>query len=213
VNPTAGAADVITRVAAPGRVPWWGVVSAVLAPVFMIGGWELAAAVQPVPFDAVVRTISDLAARDTPHRWVMTVGLAGLGLAHVVTAVALRAGAWAGRVLLALGGLATLVVSAAPLPAGGGSSTVHTAAATVGFVALSTWSLLAFPRWRTGWVGAAALVGLLLWFGVELGGPRFGLSERVLAGAQATWPLLVVTRLVVRARLVTGGSRGGSSAP
>lgn len=185
------------------RVPWWGVVSAVLAPVFMIGGWELAAAVQPTPFDAVVRTISDLAARDTPHRWVMTVGLAGLGLAHVVTATALRAG----RAPLAVGGLATLVVSAAPLPAGGGSSTVHTAAATVGFVALSTWSLLALPRWRTGWLGAAVLVGLLVWFGVELGGPRFGLSERVLAGAQAVWPLLVVTRVV------TVWHRGGSSRP
>lgn len=179
--------------------------SAVLAPVFMIGGWQLAAALQPVPFDAVVRTISDLAARDTPHRWVMTVGLAGLGIAHVVTAAALRAGRSPGRVLLAVGGLATLVVSAAPLPAGGGSSTVHTVAATVGFVALSTWSLLALPRWRTGWVGAAVLVGLLVWFGLELGGPRFGLSERVLAGAQAVWPLLVVARLVI------DGRRGGSS--
>lgn len=189
---------------APARaVPWWGLISAVLAPVLMIGGWELAAAVQPVPFDAVTRTISELAARDTPHRAIMTVGLAGLGLAHVVTALALRVGRAPGRVLLGVGGLATVVVSAAPLPAGGGSSTVHTTAATVGFVALSTWSLAALPRWRAGWLAAAVLVGLLVWFGLELGGPRFGLSERVLAGAQAVWPLLVV----VHAR------RGGSSVP
>ncbi len=189
---------------APARaVPWWGAVSAVLAPVLLIGGWELAAAVQPVPFDAVSRTISELAARDTPYRAIMTVGLAGLGLAHVVTALALRAGRGPGRVLLGVGGLATVVVSAAPLPAGGGSSAAHTAAATVGFVALSTWSLLALPQWRAGWLAAAVLVGLLVWFGLELGGPRFGLSERVLAGAQAVWPLLVV----VHAR------RGGSSVP
>ena len=199
-------------------VPWWGVASALLAPVFMIGGWEVAAAVQSVPFDAVLRTISDLAARDTPRRWVMTTGLAGLGLAHVVTAAALQTGRTPGRLLLATGGLATLVVSAAPLPAGGGSSAVHTVAATLGFLTLSTWSVLAFPRWRAGWLGTTVLVGLLLWFGVELGGPRFGLSERMLAGAQSLWPLLVVGWVVlggraVRATLVTGGGRGGSSGP
>ena len=199
-------------------VPWWGVASALLAPMFMIGGWEVAAAVQPVPFDAVLRTISDLAARGTPRRWVMTTGLAGLGLAHVVTAAALRTGRTPGRLLLATGGLATVVVSAAPLPAGGGSSAVHTVAATLGFLTLSTWSVLAFPRWRAGWLAAAVLVGLLVWFGVELGGPRFGLSERVLAGAQSLWPLLVVGWValdgrVLRAGLVTGGGQGGSSGP
>ena len=54
------------------RVPWWAVVSSLAAPVLLIGGWTVAAAVQPVSFDAVVRTISELAARDTPHRWLMT---------------------------------------------------------------------------------------------------------------------------------------------
>ena len=48
------------------RVPWWGLVSSVTAPVLLIGGWTVAAGVQPVPFDAVVRTISELAALDTP---------------------------------------------------------------------------------------------------------------------------------------------------
>ncbi len=174
------------------RIPWWGMLSAALAPVFLIGGWEVAAALQPGGFDPVARTISELAARDTPHRWIMTVGLAGLGLCHVVTATALPIAAPAGRGVLAVGGAATVVVAAAPLPTGGGSSGVHSAAATVGFVALSLWSLAAFGRWRAGWVGAAVLVALLVWFGAELGGPRFGLSERVLAGSQSVWPLVVV---------------------
>lgn len=174
------------------RVASWGAVSAALAPVFMIGGWELAAALQPGGFDSVRETISALAARDAPQRWVMTTGLAGLGVCHMVTAAALRPASPSGRVVLAVGGLATLVVSTAPLPTGGGSSGVHTAAATVGFVALSLWVLVAFPRWRNGWVVTAVLVAMLLWFGAELGGPRFGLSERVLAGAQALVPLAVV---------------------
>jgi hypothetical protein len=38
------------------------------------------------------------------------------------------------------------------------------------------------------------LLGLLVWFGAELidGGRQVGLAERVLAGAQALWPLAVV---------------------
>jgi hypothetical protein len=48
------------------RVPWCGLVSSVAAPVLLIGGWTMAAAVQPAPFDAVVHTISELAARETP---------------------------------------------------------------------------------------------------------------------------------------------------
>jgi hypothetical protein len=41
---------------------------------------------------------------------------------------------------------------------------------------------------------AGVLLGLLVWFGAELigGGRQVGLAERVLAGAQAVWPLAVV---------------------
>jgi len=37
------------------------------------------------------------------------------------------------------------------------------------------------------------LVALLVWFGAELrGGGQVGLAERVLAGAESLWPLVVV---------------------
>ena len=38
------------------------------------------------------------------------------------------------------------------------------------------------------------LLGLLVWFGAELigAGRHLGLAERVLAGAEAVWPLIVV---------------------
>ena len=47
---------------------------------------------------------------------------------------------------------------------------------------------------ETGRRAAGMLLGLLVWFGAELiaGGRQFGLAERVLAGAQAVWPLAVV---------------------
>lgn len=201
----------------PGRhgVPLWGLVSAALAPVLLIGGWSLAASVQPRGFDSVRDTISQLAAVGMPHRWVMSAALAGLGLCHVVTAAALRPAAVAGRSVLAVGGAATLLVAANPLPAGGGGSQAHTAAATVAFVALSLWPALArrrhpaedSDRSDASWQGALGagprlvaavfLTALLLWFFATLrsGSTDVGLSERATAGAQAVWPLAVVLSL------------------
>ncbi|MHB8274817.1 MAG: DUF998 domain-containing protein [Dermatophilaceae bacterium] len=189
------------------RVPWWALVSSLAAPVLLIGGWSVAAAAQPVPFDAVVRTISELAARDTPHRWLMTSALVGVGLSHVVTAFALRPVAAPGRLVQGLGGLATVLVAVFPLPSGGGSSPAHTAAATVSFVSLALWPAFAWIRPRLPGqafetilgprVSAAATGTLLLtlaWFFDELlvSGQRVGLAERVAAGTQAVWPLVVV---------------------
>ena len=192
------------------RVPWWVLVSSPAAPMLLIGGWTWAAAIQPVPFDAVVRTISDLAARDTPHRWLMTTALVGVGLSHLATAYALAPAAAHGRLVHGLGGLATLGVAAFPLPSGRGSSAAHTAAATVAFISLAAWPAFAWVR-RPGpgqvvasvlgpRVSAAATSALLLavgWFFTELlvGGDSVGLAERVAAGAQAAWPLVVALSL------------------
>jgi hypothetical membrane protein len=193
------------------RVRSWALVSSIAAPILLIGGWTLAAAVQPVPFSSVVRTISELAARDTPHRWLMTSALVGVGLAHLATAAALAPAAPAGRLLHGLGGLATLLVAAFPLPAGGGSSRAHTAAAAVAFVSLAVWPAFAWRRHTSvallePRVSAAATCALLLalaWFFAEMrtGGQRVGLAERVAAGSQALWPLAVVlSARVSRAR-------------
>jgi hypothetical membrane protein len=189
------------------RVPWWGLVSCLAAPVLLIGGWTVAAAVQPVPFDAVTRTISELAARDTPHRWLMTSALVGVGLSHLATACALGSAAAAGRLVHGLGGLATLVVAAFPLPADGRSSPAHTAAAAVAFASLAVWPAFAWTRPQVPGRPVATLLGpqastaatftlllALAWFLAEqiVNGQRVGLAERVAAGAQAVWPLAVV---------------------
>ena len=83
-------------------VPGWGVVTSTAAPVLLIGGWTLAAALRPDPFDSVKLTISDLAALDAPNRWVMTAALVGVGVAHVGTALALHPAAPAARWLLVI---------------------------------------------------------------------------------------------------------------
>jgi hypothetical membrane protein len=184
------------------RVPWWGVVSAVLAPLFLIGGWTVAAALQPPGYSAVRDSISWLAGPGAADRWLMTAGFVGTGLAHIVTALALRPAALAGRLVLAAGGAATLVLAQFPVPAVG-VSTSHRLIATAAFAALAVWPALSWRRgidvpWalRPGPAGTATvvMVGLLGWFGAHFGGASDieGLTERFAAGAEVLWPLVVV---------------------
>ena len=110
----------------------------------------------------------------------------------------------AGRVVLAAGGVAGVLVAvfAEPSPA-------HVPVATASFLALALWPALSgLPGPRAGWLADAGLSALLVWFGLELDGPRTGLAERVVAGAQALWPLAVVGVLAARGRLRRGGDAG-----
>lgn len=194
-------------------VPRWAMLSATAAPVLLIGGWTVAAARQPAGFNSVRDTISALAAIGATDRWIMTAALGGLGLCHVVTAIGLRSAALPGRVVLVIGGLANIAVAAFPQPEGG-SSPAHVWAAAVGFVALAVWPALAWRRDRPAPFGlllpvaltaAAVLVALICWFASELYGEGnyVGLSERMAAGAEAFWPLVVV--ISARRKATAGG--------
>ncbi|MGQ0572664.1 MAG: DUF998 domain-containing protein [Pseudonocardia sp.] len=190
-------------------VPWWAKVSAAAAPALLIGGWTVAAARQPGGFDPVAGTISALAAHGATDRWVMTAALGGVGVSYVVTALGLRDAVPAGRVVLGVGGVATVGVAAFPLPETGDSA-AHAVAAGIAFVSVAAWPAVAGRSGRSVPAGlrrpvalaaAAVLLGLVGWFAVELNGPRVGLAERVAAGAQALWPFAVVlTALPLTAR-------------
>lgn len=182
-------------------------VSATVAPVALIGGWTLAQTRQSGGFDPVTETISALAARGADDQWIMTVGLFVLGVCHVVTAVGLTEAAPAGRILLALGGAATIVVAASPQPAA-----AHIPAAAVSFGALALWpGFSALPDRRTGILATAVMLVLLGWLGVQLrDGNHLGLSERLLAGFQALWPLFIVLVQVRSRRRVRSDARNGT---
>ena len=183
-------------------VPWWGVISSAAAPVLLIGGWTVAARLQPRSFNPVADTISALAAENATDRWVMTLALLGVGACYVTTALALRLVASPGRLILMAGGAATILVAANPEPAGSGSLP-HTFWAATAFIALAVWPAVGRgrgpavpyglrPAVRIG--ATVIMLGLLAWFYLELstGGRLLGLAERVLAGAEALWPLAVV---------------------
>lgn len=171
----------------------WVLVSAAAAPVALIGGWTLAQMRQSDGFNPMSDTISALAAEGADDAWIMTVGLFVLGTCHLATAAGLSEAAPAGRLLLALGGAATVVVASSPQPAA-----AHLPAAVVAFVALALWpAFSALPDRRGGRAVTAVMLVLLAWLGLELGGgDALGLSERVLAGLQSLWPLVVVLGVV-----------------
>ncbi|GAB3873373.1 DUF998 domain-containing protein [Dactylosporangium cerinum] len=190
-------------------------VSAATAPVLLIGGWTVAAALQPSGFDSLRGTISALAGHGATHRWVMTLALLGLGVCHCVTALGLRPVATPARVMLGAGGAATVLVAAFPLPRTG-SSGAHQLAATVAFACLALWPALSRIPGSAPQpvppvlmrVAAGVLVTLVVVFCAALAaGVLVGLAERVAAGAQSLWPLTTVLALHPRARAALGLTR------
>lgn len=190
---------------------WWTPLSACLAPMALIGSWTVAAARRP-DFHSARDTISALAAAGAPQRWIVTAGLTVTGACHLLTAAGLSDARARGRVLLALGGVATLAVAAFPLPAAHGTSTLHTISATMAFVALSVWPGAAvwsdapahpgrratndpFGR-RIGYCAVAVLLVTLAAFVAALAQGRYvGLAERITAATQVLWPLAAVAMI------------------
>jgi hypothetical membrane protein len=199
---------VASGIGGEGRVPFWVLISAAIAPIVLIGGWTLAASRQPAGFDPLRDTVSALAARGAHDRWLMTTALFGVGICHLVTASGLRTLARPGRSMLALGGAATIAVAALPEPTHG-SSAAHGTAAALSFLALTLWPVFA-ARGAASSVASATLAGLLVWFVVALvTGDWIGLSERVVAGAQSVWILMAAAaayRAARRREAVTSGT-------
>ncbi|CAL9638193.1 DUF998 domain-containing protein [Streptomyces sp. enrichment culture] len=190
-------------------VPRWVLLSSGCAPVLLIAGWVVAASLEGSAYDPVTQTISVLAAYGAAGFWVMTGALFALGVCHLLTAWGLRPAAAAGRLALAGGGVAALVVALIPAPSSGGSLR-HGSVAVVGFVLLAVWPVLAADggsaapwalRPAPACAATAAMVAGAVWFLVEIhleGAP--GVAERVVTALQSVWPFVVVTSCVRHCR-------------
>lgn len=162
----------------------------VLAPVALIGGWTVAAALRP-GFSSLHGTISDLAARNAPHRLIMTSALVLTGLALIAVAGLLHHARPAGRWALAVGGAGAIFVAANPLPDRTGH---HALGAFVTFTALAIWPVLAVRKspsiLRMVYAAAvtAASLALLIAFTTDSNfAGRGGLVERMLAAVEVLW--------------------------
>jgi hypothetical membrane protein len=183
-------------------MPWWGLASSAAAPLILLAGWTIAAGLQQRRYDPVRQTISVLAAHGSTDRWVMTIAFLAVGACDVITGLALRPAALAGRIVLIAGGIAGMLVGLSPETLGDGAPARHLLFAGLGFVTLTIWPAAAARRdearaapWAFRPViaagASAATLVLAAWFLAELvvGGSQLGLAERALGEFQALWPL------------------------
>ncbi len=198
-------------------MPRWGVATAAAAPILLVTGWTIAARLQPDGFDQVTQTISELAGADASHRWVMTTAILGTGACQIATAVAMKPAARPGRILLAAGGVCTILVALFPLPPGGEDALAHSVVAAGSFSALALWPLVGWRRgvgvpWglrhRVSVAAGAGLVGATVVFfhGALNDAGNVGLTERVDALLLNLWPLAVAVSALRAPRVPLVGS-------
>ena len=180
--------------------------AAAVAPVALMTGW-LTAGATTRGYDPVRSSVSALAAGDAPHRWIMTTALVATGLAYLVIAVGLRPADGAGRGLLGLGGVATLIMAWIPNAHVPHNSLGHMIPSYMAFVSLSIWSAViarnvpgapTVLRPRFGQVTAVVMFVLFVVLVADIvtGGATLGLRERLLLTAQSIVPLVVVLGVV-----------------
>ena len=184
-------------------------VSSTAAPIGLVGGWALAAYMWP-EYDPIRQTISELAAGDAPTALLMNAMFILAGICHLTTAAFLYEVAIVGRVLLAIGGLASFAVAAFPLPTVTTTSTEHRISAGVSFVALAIWPLFGWRRRPASRLvgalpmiaGAVVMGALCIWFLIvwsDTGGIT-GLVERFAVAAEALFPAIIAWGLALRER-------------
>ena len=180
------------------RIGTAALIASTIGPVQAILGWVISGALWP-GYDPIRKTISDLAADDSPVQAIQTSFFFLGATLTVIGAISARTLALPGRITLLLAGLATFALAIFTTPSQDGHSDAHRIAASISFVLMSAWPLLSMRFDRSyPWVvrPAAAIgstVGLALisvWFLMTWLDPNtalVGLSERVIVTAQVLW--------------------------
>jgi hypothetical protein len=185
-------------------VPGWTVVSAALCPVFLVGGWLVAGALQPTSYNPMQQTMSVLAGQPGRDPWIMTGALFVVGATLFATAAGLRAVGIPARVLLVLTGLCTFGVASSPEPAAGPSH-VHLAFAAGCVFTTAIWPIFVggrppAPSWAVHYYVCGAVTGFFAVLSgwvlfASFGGGDLGLAERVTSTALGLFPVIVALSL------------------
>ena len=181
----------------------WAVIAATLGPIQNVLGWGISGALWP-GYDPIRKTISDLAADDSPVQWIQSSFFILGGTLSLLAAVYARSLAMPGRVIIFLGGLATYGFTYFTTPSQDGHSDMHRYFAIISFVLFSAWPLFSMRTsksypWVLRPVGAiVATLGftvISLWFLSTWTNPEstnVGLVERIIATAQTTYLSAVI---------------------
>ena len=186
----------------PHQVSRLLLVLAVLGPVQSVVGWSMSAALWP-GYDPVVQTISELASPESPVRYLQSSFFILGALIDIVVALRFTVIAKPARVLIFLGGLATIGLTIFPTPLVGVSEP-HRVFATISFVIFSIWPVFGMRLGRewppivrplasivaTLVLGAIAIGFLAIWTNPEI--QTAGFWERAVTTSQAIYPALVI---------------------
>ena len=180
------------------RIGLAALIASTIGPVQSILGWVISGSLWP-GYDPIRKTISDLAADDSPVQAIQTSFFFLGATLTVIGAISARTLAFPGRITLLLAGLATYALAIFTTPSQVGHSDAHRIAASISFVLMSAWPVLSmrFDR-RYPWVvrpvaAIGSTIGLTLislWFLSTWLDPNttvVGLSERVIVTAQVLW--------------------------
>jgi hypothetical membrane protein len=197
------------------------IIAATIGPVQSVLGWVIAGALWE-GYDPIRKTISDLAADDSPVQGIQTSFFVLGGVLSLVAAVYSRTLAMPGRVVIFLGGLATFGFAYFTTPSQDGYSDMHRIFAIASFVLFSAWPLFSMRTtaeypWVLRPAGAIlATIGftiISLWFLSTWTNPdatNVGLVERVIATAQTGYLSAVIWICWLhgkRAEVSRGGSK------
>ncbi len=178
-------------------------IAAIVGPIQATLGWVISGALWP-GFDHVTQTISDLAADDSPVKWIQSSFFLLGGTLSLIAAIYAPVLAMAGRVTIFVAGLTTYGLTFFATPSQETSSLWHRVFAIATFVLMSAWPLLSmrFDRsypWLIRPVGAilatvvftvSSIAFLSVWR--DPAQPMVGLWERVIAVSQVLYLSVVI---------------------
>lgn len=177
--------------------------AATIGPIQSVLGWLIAGSLWS-GYDPIRKTISDLAADDSPVQWIQSSFFLLGGTLSLLAAIFARSLAMPGRVIIFLGGLATYGFTYFTTPSQDGHSDMHRYFAIASFVLFSAWPIFSMRlNKQYPWVlrPAGAIIATIgftiisLWFLSTWTNPdanNVGLVERVIATSQTTYLSVVI---------------------
>lgn len=181
-------------------------IAAIIGPIQAVLGWVISGALWP-GFDHVRNTISDLAADDSPVKWVQSSFFILGGTLSIAMALHTRALAMPGRIAVFATGITTYGLTIFATPTQDTSSLGHKIFAIATFILMSAWPLLSLRRsLNVPWVirpsGAiiataiftvASVAFLSVWR--DPAQPFVGFWERAIAVTQVLYMSFVIVSL------------------
>ena len=171
--------------------------AAIVGPIQSVLGWTIAGSMW-AGYDPVKQTISDLAANESPVKWVMSSFFVLGGVLTLIASIYARTFSMPGRVALFISAVCTFGLTIFPTPLVG-YSLMHRIFAISSFVLSAGWPILAMRfRKDAPWIirpissviGTTLQTALALWFLSTWTDPNatdVGVWERVVAVSQSLY--------------------------